>query len=71
MTTTEPTIQSVTAETLMGYRSFTGQMSDGTIQRLFGYYIDELSFAAQELVGLTAEQAGDLFHRRDVAYLRS
>ena len=71
MTTTEPTIQSVTAETSMGYRTFTGQMSDGTIQRLFGYYIDELSFAAQELVGLTVEQAGDLFHRRDVAYLRS
>ena len=71
MTTTEPTIQSVTAETMWGYRTFTGQMSDGTSQHLFGYYIDELSFAAQELVGMTAEQAGDLFHRRDVAYLRS
>jgi hypothetical protein len=46
-------------------------MSDGTSVHLFSYYIDELSFAAQELVGLTAEQAGDLFHRRDVAYLRS
>ena len=71
MTTTEPTIQSVTAETSMGYRTFTGQMSDGSSERLFSYYIDELAFDAQELVGLTAEQAGDLFHRRDVAYLRS
>ncbi len=43
----------------------------GEERELFKYYDDELSFSAGEFLGLTQEQAHDLFHRRDVAYLRS
>jgi hypothetical protein len=67
----ELTIASVSRTVFMGYATLTATMSDGTTARLFSYYIDELSFDASELVGLTIEQACDLRHKRDVAYLRS
>jgi hypothetical protein len=40
-------------------------------RKLFDYFHDEISFTAQELVGLTADQAHDLRHKKDVAYLQS
>ena len=36
---------------------------------LFSYFNDEISFTAAELIGLTADQAHDLRHAKDVAYL--
>jgi len=66
-----PTIQNVTANVFLGYCTLTGELSDGTTAKLFSYYIDELSFRASELMGLTVEQACDLRRQRDIAYLRS
>lgn len=47
-----------------------GIFEDGSEKLLFRYYPDELSFRESELVGLTEEQAKELYHRRDIAYLR-
>lgn len=44
---------------------------DGTAEDLFSFYPGEISFRRDEFLGLTREEAGDLFHRKDVAYLRS
>lgn len=46
-------------------------MSDGSTLDLFSFYDDELHFSAAEFVGMTHDQACELKHRRDVAYLRS
>jgi hypothetical protein len=40
-------------------------------RKLFNYFHDEISFTPEELVGLTVDQANDLRHAKDVAYLRS
>jgi hypothetical protein len=48
-----------------------GQMSDGTEVVVLKYFSDELSFSAEEFVGLTLDQALNLFVKRDTAYLRS
>jgi hypothetical protein len=37
---------------------------------LFQYYPDELSFSADEFIGLTEDQAHQLFRDKDIAYLR-
>ena len=44
---------------------------DGTTKSLFKYFNDELSFDESEFIGLTEDEAHDLFHKKDVAYLRS
>jgi hypothetical protein len=44
---------------------------DGKEQELFTYYPDEISFAESEFIGLTLQQANDLRHKKDVAFLRS
>jgi len=48
-----------------------GTFEDGSEKLLFRYFWDELYFAESEFVGLTEEQAHDLFHEKDIAYLRS
>ena len=45
-------------------------MEGGTEMILCSYYPDELSFEPEEFLGLTMYQARDLYHRRDVAYLK-
>ena len=45
--------------------------SDDSEEFLFSYFDDEIYFDESELIGLTEEEAHDLFHRKDVAYLRS
>lgn len=50
--------------------SVIGIFDDGSEKELFRYYPDELSFRENELVGLTEEQANELYHRKDKAYLR-
>lgn len=44
---------------------------DGSVKTLFSYYPDEISFYPSEFVGLTEQEAHGLFHKKDVAYLRS
>jgi len=38
---------------------------------LFSYFADEIMFSSSELVGLTVDEAEQLRHKKDVAYLRS
>lgn len=47
-----------------------GKEEDGE-HFLFDYYQDELTFSTEEFVGLTIAQAQSLFHKKDVACLRS
>ena len=51
--------------------SVTATFSDGSLKTLFSFYPDEISFRPDEFVGLTEDEAYDLRHRKDVAYLRS
>ena len=44
---------------------------DGSTEELFEYFPDEISFTQSEFIGLTSDQAHDLRHRKDVAYLQS
>ena len=44
---------------------------EGDFKSLFWYYVDEISFTPEELVGKTVEEARQLRHEKDVAYLRS
>ena len=39
--------------------------------KVLSYYDDELHFTAAEFIGLTREGVSELFHRKDIAYLRS
>lgn len=43
---------------------------DGTDKMLFTYYPDEISFEAQDFIGLTEEEATVFKFGRDRAYLR-
>lgn len=42
-----------------------------TEDRLFEYFDDELTFKSDEFVGLTEQEARDLYRRKDIAYLQS
>jgi hypothetical protein len=44
---------------------------DGSTKSLFPFYPDEIMFQASEFIGLTEEEAMDLRHSKDVAYLQS
>ena len=44
---------------------------DGSTKTLFSFYPDEVSFVSREFIGLTEEEAYDLFQRKDRAYLRA
>ena len=44
---------------------------DGSSKSLFPFYPDEIMFQASEFIGLTEQEAMDLRHRKDVAYLQS
>lgn len=37
---------------------------------VFGFYSDEINFTENELEGLTLDQALELRHKRDVAYIQ-
>lgn len=63
-------IVSIRRETRWGDCTMYGVV-DGKEENLFSFYIDELGFSNEELIGLTISQAIDLKHKRDVEYLRS
>lgn len=44
---------------------------DGTTEKAFSFYSDELNFTAEEFVGLTMTEARTLHFKRDVEYLQS
>lgn len=44
---------------------------DGSVEQLFTYYPDEISFSEAEFVGLTREQAIKLREDKDMSYLLS
>lgn len=44
---------------------------DGSTEKLFDFYHDEIRFTEAELIGLTEEEARQLKFRKDNAYLRS
>lgn len=46
-------------------------LEDGSEEKLFEYYPDEISFSAQEFEGLTSEEARLLKFGRDRAFLQS
>lgn len=46
-------------------------LEDGTEKQLFEYYPDELSFRAEEFIGLTEEQGRQLKFVKDKQYLQS
>jgi hypothetical protein len=46
-------------------------LEDGTIKNLFSYYPDEISFKAEEFIGLTEQEAFRLHQSKDKAYLQS
>jgi hypothetical protein len=39
--------------------------------QLFAYFVDEIRFTPEELVGLTIEQARELHHKKDLSWLLS
>jgi len=49
----------------------TATFEDGSTRRLFDYFPDEITFTEDEFVGLTLDEAFDLKHKKDVAYLKS
>lgn len=57
--------------------NFTGQSevkvqyNDKSIDTIFHYYSDELSFHPEEFIGLTKSQALDIRRKKDIAYLQS
>ena len=46
-------------------------MEDGSVQEVFEYYPDEISFSPEEFVGLTIEEAKHLKFEKDKQYLQS
>lgn len=55
----------------MGQPSVSVTYENGTVEKLFSFYPDEISFYESEFIGKTREDALRLRHNRDVAYLRS
>lgn len=49
----------------------TATFDDGTCKELFSFYPDEIRFDEGELVGLTEAEAHELYHQKDITYLRS
>jgi len=44
---------------------------DGVEHFLYQYYPDEISFTESELMGLTLEECGQLYTKKDINYLKS
>ncbi len=64
-------IRSVVFDNDMGRVTVVATLGSGEEIELFTYFVDELSFARDELVGLTVTEARTLCHRKDVSYLQS
>ena len=51
-------------------QSVVATMSDGSVQDVFQFYSDEISFSERELVGLTIDEMKQLRFKKDVAYIQ-
>lgn len=51
--------------------SVTVTYEDGSTEKLFEFYPDEISFTEAEFIGKTKEEACELRHRKDVRYLQT
>jgi hypothetical protein len=49
---------------------YQGQSQDAPLTKLFDYLPDEISFSAEEIVGLTTDEALDVKRQKDLAYIR-
>ncbi len=57
--------------TELGYTNEVDVMyDDGSVEMIFRYYPDELTFDEHEFIGLTKEGAQELFRLRDMTYFR-
>lgn len=57
--------------TELGYKNEVDVMyEDGSVEMLFRYYPDELSFEEHEFIGITKSEALAIFRHRDMAYIR-
>ena len=54
-----------------GNKEAVAVMAHGGKEFVFAWFDDELTFAPQDLIGLTIEEARDLKQSRDIAYLQS
>lgn len=53
-----------------GTSSVMVDLDNGTQDKLFEFYSDELQFTESELIGLTVEEGRNLKRTKDIAYLR-
>lgn len=55
----------------VGTKSVLATFDNRVVRGLFSYYTDELTFTPDEFIGLTEDEARELFRVRDLEYLRS
>ena len=71
MKITSATISALPTGFLDPMPKVTATFEDGSTKELFEFYPDEISFRAEEFVGLTEVEARELKRQKDTAYLRS
>lgn len=59
-----------TASVMVAFKAEDGTVDD-EVHEIFEYYDDELTFWAEEFIGLTKREATDLFMKKDIAYIQS
>lgn len=67
----KPKIVSIKRDVYLGSCTLYAGFDNGKEDKLFSFYIDELTFDESDLIGLTEDEAHQLRHQRDVAFLRS
>ena len=70
MNTTAISITFPPRATRYDMQSVVATMSDGSVQDVFQFYTDEISFSQCELVGLTIREMKQLRFNKDVAYVQ-
>lgn len=56
---------------VMHQATVVGDMSNGDKILLIRYFEDELSFSPNEFIGLNKDECVELFHKKDIEYLRT
>lgn len=67
----DPKITKILRSILRGECSLSAIFDDGTQKLLFAYFVDELAFSDDELIGKTEQEARQLRQQRDTDSLRS
>lgn len=66
----ESRINNVVFTDVHGRTEVFAHFGDGSTRSVFSYFADEISFRADELIGLTEAEARELHHQRDREYLQ-